>query len=152
MPNINNVGEYDWILKQAKRMDPRQIMMILRVAFIMNEVTEELIVAKESGNAKEIRNKQRLYDRWKERYDAIRQKSVFFYIASSYINADILRPEYFEDEFAGDLEDVLTAILSTKPRLSAGNLEICPDVWHQGRRRLPDSEIPPENRTIRSRC
>lgn len=121
MPNINNVGEFDWILKQAKRMDPRQIMMILRVAFIMNEVTEELIVAKESGDEKEIRNKQRLYDRWKERYEAIRQKSVFFYIASSYINADILRPEYFEDEFAGDLEDVLTAILSTKPRLSAGN-------------------------------
>lgn len=121
MPNINNVGEYDWILKQAKRMDPRQIMMILRVAFIMNEVTEELIMAKESGDEKEIRNKQRLYDRWKERYEAIRQKSVFFYIASSYINADILRPEYFEDEFAGDLEDVLTAILSTKPRLSAGN-------------------------------
>lgn len=121
MPNINNVGEYDWILKQAKRMDPRQIMKILRVAFVMNEVTEELIVAKESGDEKEIRNKQRLYERWKERYDAIRQKSVFFYIASSYINADILRPEYFEDEFAGDLEDVLTAILSTKPRLSAGN-------------------------------
>ena len=33
-------------------MDPRQIMMILRVAFIMNEVTEELIVAKESGDTK----------------------------------------------------------------------------------------------------
>ena len=121
MPNINNVGEYDWILKQAKRMDSKQIMNILKVAFVMNEVTEELIVAREGGDAKDIRNKQRLYDRWKERYELIRQKSVFFYIASSYINADILRPEYFEDEFAGDLEDVLTAILSTKPRLSAGD-------------------------------
>ena len=45
MPNINNVGEYDWILKQAKRMDPRHMLMTLRVAIILNEVTEEVIVA-----------------------------------------------------------------------------------------------------------
>lgn len=121
MPNINNVGEYDWILKQAGRMKKKDIMNILKVAFVMNEVTEELIVAKEGGDPVDIKNKQRLYDRWKERYEAIRQKSTFFYIASSYINADILRPEYFEDEFEGDLADVLTAILSAKPRLSAGN-------------------------------
>ncbi|WP_303181727.1 hypothetical protein [uncultured Butyricimonas sp.] len=121
MPNPNNAYEYDWILKQVKRMDKKQVMDILRVAFVMNEVTEELIIAKESGDEKEIRNKQRLYERWKERYNTIRQKSTFFYVASSYINAAILRPEYFEDEFEGDLEDVLTAILSTKPRLSQGN-------------------------------
>ena len=121
MPNINNVGEYDWILKQASRMKKECIMNILKVAFVMNEVTEELIVAKEGGDPVEIKNKQRLYDRWKQRYDAVRLKSTFFYIASSYINADILRPEYFEDEFEGNLEDVLTAILSTKPRLAAGN-------------------------------
>ena len=121
MTNINNVGEYDWILKQAGRMKKKNIMNILKVAFVMNEVTEELIVAKEIGDPVEIKNKQRLYDRWKERYEVIRQKSTFFYIASSYINADILRPEYFEDEFEGNLEDVLTAILSTKPRLAAGN-------------------------------
>lgn len=121
MPNINNVGEYDWILKQASRMKKESIMNILKVAFVMNEVTEELIVAKEGGDPVEIKNKQRLYDRWKQRYDAVRLKSTFFYIASSYINADILRPEYFEDEFEGNLEDVLTAILSTKPRLAVGN-------------------------------
>lgn len=121
MPNINNVGEYDWILKMASRMKKDAIMNILKVAFVMNEVTEELIVAKEEGNPSEIKNKLRLHERWLARYNAIRQKSTFFYIASSYINADILRPEYFEDEFEGNLEDVLTAILSTKPRLSAGN-------------------------------
>lgn len=121
MPNINNVGEYDWILKMAGRMKKEIIMNIIKVAFVMNEVTKELIVAKESGNAIEIKNKTQLYDRWKERYEAIRQKSTFFYIASSYINADILRPEYFEDEFEGALDDVLTAILSAHPRLAAGN-------------------------------
>ncbi|MFR4036493.1 MAG: hypothetical protein ACLTZT_01080 [Butyricimonas faecalis] len=42
-------------------------MNILKVAFVMNEVTEELIVAKEIGDPVEIKNKQRLYDRWKER-------------------------------------------------------------------------------------
>lgn len=121
MPNINNVSEFDWILKQVKRMKKSVIMDIIKVAFVMNEVTEELIVSKESGDSVDIKNKTRLYERWQERYNAIRKKSTFFYIASSYINADILRPEYFEDEFEGDLEDVMTAILSTKPRLSAGN-------------------------------
>lgn len=121
MPNPNNAYEYDWILKQVKRMDKKQIMDIIRTAFVMNEVTEEYVVAQMSKDATETRNKKRIYDRWRERYNMIRQKSTFFYIASSYINADILRPEYFEDEFSGDLDDVLTAILSTKPRLLAGN-------------------------------
>lgn len=121
MPNPNNVGEYDWILKQARRMKKNIVMDIIKVALVLNEVTEELIVARESGDEKEIKNKERLYDRWNKRYEAIRQKSAFFYIASSYINADILRPEYFEDEFEGGLEDVLTALLSVRPRLEAGN-------------------------------
>ncbi|MGL5682567.1 MAG: hypothetical protein ACRDDZ_05855 [Marinifilaceae bacterium] len=121
MPNINNVGEFDWITRQSKRMDAAQIKQILQVAFVFNEVTIELVNAKESGDENLIKNKQRLYDRWEERYNKVRAKSTLYWVASSYINADILRPEYFEDEFAGDLEDVLTAILSTKPRLSAGN-------------------------------
>ena len=40
MPNINNVGEYDWILKQASRMKKESVMNILKVAVVMNEVTE----------------------------------------------------------------------------------------------------------------
>ena len=51
---------------------------------------------------------------------SVRLKSTFFYIASSYINADILRPEYFEDEFEGNLEDVLTAILSSETEVGGG--------------------------------
>lgn len=121
MPNTNNVGEYDWILKQVKRMKKSVIMNIIKVALVLNEITEELIIAKESGDQQEIRNKERLYARWNRRYEAIRQKSAFFYIASSYVNADILRPEYFEDEFAGGLDDVVTALLSIKPRLDVGN-------------------------------
>lgn len=121
MPNINNVGEYDWILKQARRMKKAVIMNIIKVALVLNEITEELIIARESGDERELLNKERLYSRWNKRYEAVRQKSAFFYVASSYINADILRPEYFEDEFEGGMEDVLTALLSVKPRLEAGN-------------------------------
>lgn len=121
MPNPNNVGEYDWILKMAKRMDKQQIMRILDCAFTMNEVTGELIVAMEDDDETEVKNKRRLYERWLDRYNYVRQKSSFYYVASSYINADILRPEYFENEFEGGLDDVMTAILSSKPRLKAGN-------------------------------
>lgn len=121
MPNPNNTGEYDWIHKMAKRMDKGQILRILDCAFVMNEVTEDLVVALEDGDEKVIANKRRIYDRWLERYNAVRHKSSLYYVASSYINAEILRPEYFEDEFAGGLDDVLTAILSSKPRLQSGN-------------------------------
>ncbi len=121
MPNINNVGEYDWILKQAKKMKKSIIMRILTVALVLNEVIQELILAKESGDKKDMVNKEKLYDRWNERYIKVRKKSTFFYIASSYVNADILRPEYFEGEFESDLEDVHTAILSSKPKLEKGN-------------------------------
>ncbi len=121
MPNINNVGEYDWILKQAKKMKKSIIMKILAVALVLNEVIKELIIAKEDRDEKAITNKERLYDRWNERYVKVRKKSTFFYIASSYVNADILRPEYFEGEFESDLEDVHTAILSSKPKLEKGN-------------------------------
>lgn len=121
MPNPNNVGEYDWILKQAKRMDKNQIMDILKIGFVLNDVTEELIIAMEEGDEREIANKKRLHQRWMDRFNARRMKSSFFYIASSYINADILRTEYFENEFDGGLDDVLTAILSSKPRLQSGN-------------------------------
>ncbi|MBP3420481.1 MAG: hypothetical protein J6K74_07830 [Marinifilaceae bacterium] len=122
MPNPNHVGEYDWILKQFSRMNVKDIMMVIKTAFVLNDVRQEVAVAKCDYNTKELANKEKLLKRWEERFNLVRRNSTFCYVASSYINSDILRPEYFADEFEGDLDDVKISILSTKPRLAAGNM------------------------------
>jgi hypothetical protein len=121
MPNPNLIGEYDWILKHRKRMDPKAIVTILKVAMVFNDVKKEFVLAQDSKDRKELANAKRKLDRWEARWKKVRRKSVFFWVASSFINADILGVDYFSDEFETGLDDVLQAILSLKPSLMAGN-------------------------------
>ena len=124
MPNTNNIGEYEWILKQASKMNSKFIMLLLKTAFVLNDVTQQYLLAKQSGNEKEIANKRKLLRLWQSRIYSLRMNSkvsTFFYIASSYVNADILTPDFFRDEFESDLDDVKVAILSVKPEIEAGN-------------------------------
>lgn len=121
MPNTNLIGEYDWILKHRKRLDKEEIIRILKTGFVVNEIRKEYVIAKDSGNRKEIENTRAKLERWEERWRKIRKRSVFFWIASSFINADILGVDYFSEEFESALEDVAQAILSLKPSLMAGN-------------------------------
>lgn len=124
MPNVYNIGEYDWILKFIRNMNSSFIIKILNVAFVLNEVIQEWISAKESKNKQAIINKTQLLKRWQARYYAIRRHpkaATFFFIASSYVNADILDVDFFSDEFSRDLSDVNVAILSLKPTLEAGD-------------------------------
>ena len=124
MPNIYNIGEYDWILKFIKKMNGNFIVKILNVAFVLNDVIQEWLFAKESKNEQEITNKTQLLKRWQNRYYAIRRHpkaDTFFFVSSSYVNADILDVDFFSDEFSANLSDVNVAILSLKPTLEAGN-------------------------------
>lgn len=121
MPNPNLIGEHDWILKHRKRMDTKKIITILKVSFVYNEVKKEYVLAKDSGDRKEIANVKKKLDRWEARWRKVRKDSVFFWIASSFVNADILGVDWFSEEFATGLEDVSQAILSLKPSLMAGN-------------------------------
>ena len=121
MPNPNLIGEHDWILKYRKRMDPKEIIRVLKVGFVYNEVKKEYVLAKDSGDRKEIANAQKKLDRWEQRWRKVRHKSVFFWVASSFINSDILGVDFFSEEFEAGLEDVAQAILSLKPKLMAGN-------------------------------
>jgi len=124
MPNTANIGEYDWILKQGSRMRKTALMLVLKAAFIVNDSLNELLAAKESGNTEEIIKKQRTYERWVERWTAARssdEASTFYYIASSYVNVDILTPEWFDDEEATDLGDFNTAVLSMRAGLESGD-------------------------------
>lgn len=123
MPNPANVGEYDWILNMRKKMKAKMIMLVLKTAFVVNEALQEYLWAKENGNAELRTRKDRVYKRWVERWTEVRthpDAHTFFYIASSYVNADILTPEWFSDEFTSDLADVETAILSMRAKLKSG--------------------------------
>jgi len=121
MPNPNLIGEYDWILKHKKRINTKEIIRVLQTGFVLNEIRVEYVHAKDSGDKNRILNVKRKMERWEERWRKVRRKSVFFWIASSFINADILGVDFFSEEFETALEDVNQAILSLKPSLTAGN-------------------------------
>jgi len=125
MPNTANIGEYDWIVKQGQRMKKDAIMLVAKVAFVLNEALQEYIVAAEKpGNTEESLKKKRTYERWLERWELVRRRkeaSTLFFISSSYVNMDILTQDWFQDAFETDLGDANTAILSMRPSLESGD-------------------------------
>ena len=123
MPNKANIGEYDWMLNFRNKLNTKGIMLALKTALVVNEALQEYLVAKDEGDVVEIAKKKRTYERWYERWVTVRlHKSAhtFFYIASSYVNVDVLTPEYFEEASADELGDFKTAILSMKASLESG--------------------------------
>ena len=120
MPNPNNIGEHNWILKMMSKMNKSQILLILQTAFHLNEIKQEFILAQDTGNEKLINNAQKKLDRWLERYNKVRHKSTLFLIASSFVNVDILTLDYFEEEIEQNLSDVDVALLSMYPTLRDG--------------------------------
>ncbi len=116
------VGEDDWMLRMEKEMDKEQIMMILQAAVILNEINLELFTeeneGKDPGKIERIKRKQL---RWEERLKKIRRNSTFFYIVSSFANADILTLEYFTNLLASlTFEEFKTAVLSIRKTLEKG--------------------------------
>lgn len=124
MPNTANIGEYDWIVQQGNRLNKDAIMLVVKVALIVNEALQEYIVAAEKpNNTEETIKKQRTYQRWLERWELVRRQKdaeTLFYISSSYVNSDHLTADWFSDAFKTDLGDANTAILSMRPSLESG--------------------------------
>ncbi|MFC0605895.1 hypothetical protein [Winogradskyella pulchriflava] len=128
MPNTN-LGEHDWILSMEENMDNEQIKLILQVAFILNDEKIKLVKKQrelqdhpsDSEIRKDIKNIERNIKRWKARYNKVRKNSTFFYIGSSYVNADILTESYFVSQFEkGNFKELATALLSITPQLEKG--------------------------------
>ncbi|MEQ8548733.1 MAG: hypothetical protein RIC03_12525 [Cyclobacteriaceae bacterium] len=123
MPNTDRIGEYDWILKQSKRMSSKAIGLVIKLGLVVNEAVQEYIAACEAGDTEEKIKKHRTWNRWTERWISARlQKSAhtFYFVASSLVNIDILTPEWLTDALAADFDDTKTAIFSMKPELEAG--------------------------------
>jgi hypothetical protein len=114
-----SVGESDWMLRMEKKMDRTQIIRILQTAFVVNEINMELHHALQKGeDPKKIDNIRKNRQRWMDRLSKIRTDSTFFYIVSSFANADILTLKYFENLLNTlDFEEFKTSILSIKKTL-----------------------------------
>lgn len=125
MPNPDNIGEYDWVLKQAEKMKTSALMLVLRAAFVANESLGEYIAACEEKDTEKIIGKKRVWQRWVERWTAarlVKDAETMFYIASSYVNVDILTEDWFSDAYTDDFVDAKTTVLSLKPSPEQGEL------------------------------
>ncbi len=117
-----SVGESDWMLRMEKNMDKKQITQIIQTAMILNEINLELYYAEQKNeDATKIENIKRNQARWIERVRKIRSNSTFFYIVSSFANADILTLKYFENLLATlTFEEFKTSVLSIRKTMEKG--------------------------------
>lgn len=122
MPNPNS-GEHDWILRLEKNMNKEQIVRIIQTALVVNDINIELINAKNATDTslKVIRNIERKLSLWVDRLKKVRQGSTFFYVVSSFANADILTLNYFKNLFESlEFEEFKSSVLSIKASLEKG--------------------------------
>lgn len=120
MPNINH-GEHDWILRMEKNMDKKQIRNIIQVAYVVNEIKKELYNAKKDDDQVKIKLLEKNLYRWEKRLRFIRKNSTFFGRASSFVNVDILKPQFFKNLLQEmNFREFKTAILSIPPKLDKG--------------------------------
>lgn len=113
------VGESDWMLRMEKNMDKDQIIRIIQTAIIVNEINLELYEAQQAGlEGRDLENILKRQSRWTDRLRKIRQDSTFFYIVSSFANADVLTLKYFENLLSSlTFEEFKTAVLSFRKTL-----------------------------------
>lgn len=144
MPNPNHLGEYDWILKLARQNDKPRILLAMRAGFVYNDTKREYIARLQQADELRARCRtdaslrpalaeaerqtalaRRTMLRWEQRWLKTRRGLSFFFISSSYVNADILGEDWFHDEFAEGLEGAACNILSVIPRLEAAQMFYC---------------------------
>lgn len=121
MPNPNQ-GEHDWIHRLEKNMDKQQIVKIIQTALVVNEINIDLYNARQEGKSQRtIRNIEKNLERWSKRLRKIRRGSTFFYVVSSFANADILTLNYFKNLFETlEFEEFKSSVLSIKATLEKG--------------------------------
>lgn len=114
-------GEYDWMYDMKKEMDKKKILKILDCGLTLNDIRKEYYVAYNEKDEKKLVKIKTKLERWEERYKLIRENSIFFYIASSYVNADILTDEYFNKLYQTlELEEYKISVLSMRATLEPG--------------------------------
>lgn len=129
--NSSNIGEHDWMSKAAANVNVEAILLVMRAGLVYHESMREYLAAKNSwaasGSERDLLKAQstlRVANQWRRRWIALRLRDdcrTFYLRASSFVNADILTPEWFSDALAGGAPDLNTAILSMRASLSSGD-------------------------------
>mgnify|MGYP001189519790 CR=1 FL=1 len=120
MPNVVE-GEFDWILERADLMDKDQIILALRCGCVVSDIRKEYYEAFNKGDYKKANLHKKNLERWVERWARARKDLSFFYMVSSFANADILQVGYFKDVLESDgIEAFKSSILSLKPDVKKG--------------------------------
>ena len=120
-PNIIMPGEYDWILDREKEMNKTQIKYLLQISLELNEAKSDMIRAARKRNKRLVKTLQNKIGRLTILHTRLRKDSTFFYVASSFVNVDVLRLDYFKTALAalGQVE-FNTSVLSLPPEVEAG--------------------------------
>lgn len=120
MPNILS-GDEDWIWSMQKEMDQEQAELALQAGLILNDLKCELINYVKAGDTAKIKLLKKQVERWKERWIRARKGLTFFYVVSSFVNADVLTDGFFYDNLSAlGLEEFKSAILSLKVDIKKG--------------------------------
>ena len=120
MPNILD-GDDDWILRQEKEMNIEQVKLALEVGIVLNEIRCELYNAGRDNDKIKIEQLKKSLVRWSQRWVQCRKDLSFFYVVSSFVNADILKEGFFKDSFVAlGAEEFKSAILSFKINVTKG--------------------------------
>lgn len=127
----SHIGEYDWMAKYAARMDIQAILLVMRAGLVYNESMRQYIACKDhwlaTGERADMDKTQAVLNvanQWRKRWIMLRRResaNSFYLRASSFVNADILTPEWFSDAIEGKVPDLNTSILSIRASISSGD-------------------------------
>lgn len=123
MPNPDNIGEHDWIIRQGKSMDVQGMKLLLKCALIVNEIKHDIVALVNQKKVSEAKKKRNLLSRWETRLLGLRKHKKchhLFLILSSFVNVDILSTQWFIDAIKSGLSDLKTAVLSCMPSVVGG--------------------------------
>lgn len=118
MPDINS-GEYDWILRYARRMNKRDILTILDTFYYVNEARIALYAARsENSPGNRLKQLEKEVHEWERRLKKVRYEKVFFINSSSLMNIEILTVKYLRQLVESlDTEEFNKSVLGMRPAL-----------------------------------
>lgn len=120
-PNIIMPGEYDWILEREKEMNVKQMKYLLQISLELNKAKIEAIHYTRKRNERLLKQTQRKIAKLTEMHIRLRKNATLFYAASSFVNVDILRLDYFKTALSSlGATEFKTSILSLRPEVEAG--------------------------------
>lgn len=103
----------DWLFEQEQHMDTRQIDLILQTALVVEQLKLEHY--KSSSDERKAKL-ERSIDSWSKRLDKLRRKSVFFDMASAFVNVDVNGLDYMDNMLLSmGFKDFCMSGLNIKP-------------------------------------